>query len=55
MAREYRENIYMGVAPVTHMNATNVYMADGSTLQEQADKKFELIESITLTENVALI
>lgn len=55
MAREYKEAIYMGVAPVTHINATNVYMADGSTLQEQADKKFELIEEITLTEDTTII
>lgn len=55
MAREYKEDIYMGVAPVTRINATNVYMADGSTLQKQADKKFELIETITLTEDTSII
>ena len=34
MARNYKEDIYMGVAPVTHMNATNVYMANGRTVEE---------------------
>ena len=46
---------FYGAVPTSKLNADHVFMADGSTLQEQADKNFELIEEITLTEAAALI
>ena len=46
---------FYGAVPTSKLQADHVFMADGSTLQEQADKKFELIEEITLTEDTAII
>ena len=55
MADNRNRTPFYGAVPTSKLNANHVFMADGSTLQEQADKKFELIEEITLTENTALI
>lgn len=62
MPKKYKEGIYMGVAPTTHMHATNVTLNDGTSVQADSDaihdylnRKFELIEDITLTEDTALI
>lgn len=46
---------FYGAVPTSKLQADHVFMADGSTLQEQADKKFELIEDITTTENVSIV
>ena len=43
---------FYGAVPTSKLNADHVFMADGSTLQEQADRKFELIETITIEEAV---
>ncbi len=55
MADKRNRTPFYGAVPTSKMQADHVFMADGSTLQEQADKKFELIEEITLTEDTALI
>lgn len=46
---------FYGAVPTSKLNADHVFMADGSTLQQYADKKFELIEEITLTEDTTII
>ena len=55
MADTRNRTPFYGAVPTSKLQADHVFMADGSTLQEQADKKFELIETITLTEDVAAI
>ena len=55
MADMRNRTSFYGAVPTSKLNADHVFMADGSTLQEQADKKFELIEEITLTEDAVLI
>lgn len=62
MPKKYKEGIYMGVAPTTHMHATNITLNDGTSVQADSDsihdylnRKFELIEDITLTEDTAVI
>lgn len=61
MARDDRR-LYMGMVPPGARPASDVYLEDGETveaavteLQAQADKKFELIETIELTEDVSTI
>ena len=55
MADKRNRTPFYGAVPTSKLQADHVFMADGSTLQEQADKKFELIEELTLTEDTALI
>lgn len=55
MADTRNRTPFYGAVPTSKLNADHIFMADGSTLQEQADKKFELIEELTLTEDTALI
>ena len=55
MADKRNRTPFYGAVPTSKLNADHVFMADGSTLQEQADKKFELIEEITLTEDTTII
>lgn len=62
MPKKYKEGIYMGVAPTTHMHATNVSLNSGESVQADSDaihdylnRKYELIETITLTEDTAVI
>ena len=55
MADKRNRTPFYGAVPTSKLQADHVFMADGSTLQEQADREFELIETITLTEDVALI
>ena len=55
MADKRNRTPFYGAVPTSKLQADHVFMANGSTLQEQADKKFELIETITLTEDAAVI
>ena len=55
MADKRNRTPFYGAVPTSKLQADHVFMADGSTLQEQADRKYELIEEITLTEDVTSI
>ena len=55
MADKRNRTPFYGAVPTSSLHADHIFMADGSTLQEQADKKFELIEEITLEEATVLI
>ncbi len=55
MADTRNRTPFYGAVPTSKLNADHVFMSDGSTLQEQADKEYELIEELTLTEDTALI
>ena len=55
MADKRNRTPFYGAVPTYRLNADHIFMADGSTLQELADKKFEQIEEITLTEDTAVI
>ena len=55
MADTRNRTPFYGAVPTSKLQADHIFMADGSTLQEQADKGFELIEEITLTEDTTVI
>lgn len=59
---EKRRPLYMGMVPPGARPASDVYLEDGETveaavteLQEQAGKKFELVDTITTEEDLNLV
>ena len=46
---------FYGAVPTSKLQADHVFFSDGSTLQEQADETFELIDTITVEEAITTI
>ena len=55
MADKRNRTPFYGAVPTTSLQADHVYMAGGGSVQDALTKKYELIETITITEAVTLI